>query len=190
MTRMSGSQKVDDLSVKTLALLKAETPTIDIVGDVNADMFQSVRAALMCLRTRNNPDVDIVITSRGGDVEAGLDIYDLLRLYPGKKTATVFDKAASMAAIILQACDVRQCARHSSVLIHHISRGNVTLDVLRSKKKLESMISAMESRQKLQYKILSHRTGKTISVIRRACSKDQFMSAQEALDFGLVDSVV
>lgn len=183
----SGPYNMDEAKA---ALLKAPVPVIDIVGEVNSKMFSYVRGAIMYLRSRGNPEVHVTITSPGGDVDAGLDIYDLFRLYEGKKIMTVHDKAASMGAMILQAGDVRQCALHAHVLIHHISRGNVTLDLLRSKKKLAEMIQSMEQSQRRLYAILSDRTGKTVPEIRRECAKDQFMDAEEARHFGLIDEIV
>jgi len=173
-----------------LALLKKDSPAIDISGEVNGEMLQYVRAAVMFLRSRGTPAVDVTISSPGGRVSEGLDIYDLLRLYPGKKVATVFDRAASMGALILQACDVRKCARHAGVLIHHISTSNVTLDVLRSPKKLAKLRDDMERDQNQLYKILSDKTGQPITTIRRECAKDRMMDADEALKFGLIDEIV
>lgn len=187
---MPHNDSVYTLSDAQRSLLHSSTPTIDIFDEVDEKMFLYVREAIMYLRARSCPDIHIVISSPGGHTDSGLDIYDLLRLYPGKKTAVIHDKAASMGAIILQACNVRQCAAHSSILIHHISRRNVTLDTLRNKKLLEKMIEKMEENQHLQYKILSIRSGRTIAEIKRECAKNQFMSATQALAFGLIDEIV
>ena len=190
MTDFRNSNGKYQLNDAQMALLRGDEPIIDIVGDVESPMFAYVRSAVMFLRSRNAPDVQVFITSPGGNVDVGLDVYDLLRLYPGKKTATVYDKAASMGAMILQACDVRRSAKHSHILIHHISRGFISLDVLRSKKKSAEWREDMEKSQKRLYDILSERTGKTVSQIRAACAKDEFMTAQEALEFGLIDEIV
>ena len=178
------------LSKPQADLLECETPTIDIVGEVNNKMFQYVRTAVMYLRSKGNPDIDVVITSPGGSVEAGLDIYDLLRLYKGNTVATVHDMAASMGALILQACDERRCAIHSGILIHHILTDKVSLDVLRSEKRLKKMIDSMEEKQARKYQVLAERTGKSVSNIRRECAKNKTMTAEEALKFGLIDSII
>jgi len=173
-----------------MAMLRTDVPIIDIVGEVNKDMYRYVRTAIRYLLSRGSPEIRVLISSPGGLVDAGLDIYDELRLYPGRKTATVNDNAASMGALILQACDLRQCARHSHILIHHISTGNVTLDTLRSKKKLKNMVDSMEADQKRLYDILATRTGKSVKKISSACKKDEYMTAKEALGFGLIDEIV
>jgi len=190
MVDFTGSSGAYQLTEPQMALLKCLVPAIDIVGDVNSNMLAYVRTAVRYLRSTGSPAIDVFITSPGGSVDAGLDIYDELRLYSGRKTATINDKAASMGAIILQACEVRRCALHSHVLIHHISTGRVTLDTLRSPKKLDEMRKRMEKDQSRLDTILAHRTGKTKVEIRRACAKDEFMNAGEALAFNLIDEIV
>jgi len=190
MVDFTGSSGAYTLTEPQMALLKGKVPAIDIVGAVNSHMSAYVRTATRYLRSVGSPGIDVFITSPGGSVEDGLDIFDELRLYTGKKVATINDKAASMGAIILQACEVRRCSLHSHVLIHHISTGRVTLDTLRSPKKLAKMRKKMEIDQSLLDQILANRTGKSKSAIRRACAKDKFMDAQQALDFNLIDEIV
>lgn len=179
-----------ELSEAQMALLRAEVPVIDIVGAVEPALFEYVRTAIMYLRTRGNPDIEVIITSPGGRVDVGLDIYDLLRIYPGKKTATVSSHAASMGAVILQACTVRRCPKHSTVLIHHISTGDITLDLFRSRMKLAKFRKDMETDQSRLYDILAEKTGKSVPEISKACAKDASMTAEEALAFGLIDEII
>jgi len=167
-----------------------EQGVIDISGEVNLELALHARECLLHLTSRGSPDVKLLITSTGGDVEYGLDIYDAFRLYAGKKTGMVHGVAASMAAIILQACTERVAAANAYLLIHHISRRNVSLDELRSDKKIARIRGELEASQQRQYEILSQRTGRTIRSIRAACARNQRMSAQQALDFGLIDKIV
>ena len=172
------------------AKLDAPVPIIDIYGDITIETYFYVRAAVVYLESKGSPEVKVLISSPGGNVGYGLYVYDLLRLYKGKKVALVHHIAASMGALILQACDTRTVAKHSVVLIHHISREDITLDVVRSKSQLVRLRNEMERNQALLYSILSTRTGKTVSEIKRACAKDTEMSAEEALAFGLIDVIV
>ena len=96
-------------------LLDIPSPELIISGSVNPAMYEFVVAALAHLRCRGSPDLKVIIDSTGGDVSWGLDIYDQLRLYRGKKRGEVMCRAASMAAIILHACDVRGTRRCSSI---------------------------------------------------------------------------
>ncbi len=186
----TNSEGAYQLSEAQLALLQAEVPVIDIVGSVDSPMCEYVRTAVMYLRTKGNPDIDVTITSPGGRVDMGLHIFDLLRLYPGKKTALVVGAAASMGAIILQACEMRRCMKHSTVLIHHISTSDITLDLIRSRTRLTQFRKDMETDQQRLYAILAEKTGKTIPEINKACAKDEPMTAEGAKAFGLIDEII
>lgn len=177
------------LSESQVSLLKKGI--IDLGGEVDEEMARYVREALVLLYARaESTDVRVLITSKGGSVDYGLDIYDALRLYPGKKTGIVHGYAMSMGSLILQACDTRLCTEHAHVLIHHISRRSVSLDTMRSRKKIEEEKQELEAQQQCLYKILSARTNKSIAEIRRCCVRDTPMTAKEALEFGLIDKVI
>ena len=162
---------------------------IDIGGEIDSDMALYVREALLRLRGEGSPDVTIMITSAGGNVGIGLDIYDFLRLYPGKKTGVVNAYARSMAAVVLQACDNRQCSVHAHILIHN-SHDDVNLDTLRDWRKLKKRKGEMEKKQSRIYAILAKRTGRSITEIRKVCQRDHEMTAEEAKAFGLIDQIV
>lgn len=178
----------DQLSEVQLALLDQEI--IDLGGDVDADMVRYAREALLRLVARGSPEITVKITSGGGDVRIGLDIVDLLNAYPGKKIGQVFGFAKSMAAIILQACDVRQCSRHGVVLIHYVSLRQVNLDQLRDAKKVEEMVIEMTKSQERINAILMARTKKSADEINTANKAEKDFSAEEALAFGLIDEII
>ncbi len=178
----------DHLDELRLGLL--EKCVIDLGGQVDDKMVLYVREALLRLTARGAPTVTIQITSEGGSVEFGLDIYDLLRSYSGKKVGFVCGFARSMAAIILQGCDTRCCMRHAQIMIHHISKSSVSLDVLRDEKRLEKLKIDMESQQTRIYSILSVRSGRKPDEIIAECKKEKNMSSEEAKAFGLIDEIV
>lgn len=163
---------------------------IDLSGEVDVDMAKYVREALLRLKAERSPDIEVRITSDGGHVGYGLDIYDMLRLYEGKTRGMVFGIAASMAAVILQACSERHVAANARILIHHINRNRITLDDIRKPHRVEKIRDEMEKRQQRLYRILSQRTKKGIPRIRAVCAKDEEMTAEEALKFGLIDKIL
>ncbi len=173
-----------------VALSLIEQNIIDLAGEVDDDMWDHVREALLRLRAKGSPDITIQISSIGGNVDAGLSIYDALRLYPGKTTGVVLGQAASMGAIVLQACNVRKCSIHSAILIHHVATEKVSIDILRDPKKLKLLLESGERKQAHLYTILCARAGKGVKRIRKACGRDKYMTAEEALNFGLIDEIV
>ena len=171
-------------------LLTVEKSVILIDDDIDYKMYKMVAGSLLTLQSKGSPPVEILIDSKGGDIGPGLDIYDAIRLYPGIVTGSVRSQAASIAAIILQACPKRLCARHGSILIHIVARRQVSLDVLESKPKLERLIADLRERQGRLDQILIARTGKTLRRIQSVCKLDKYMKAEEALEFGLVDEII
>jgi ATP-dependent Clp protease protease subunit len=166
-------------------LMDRNVLTVD--GEVNGKMLSYFRNSFAELYGRNTPDITIIFSSNGGEVVTGLDIYDLIATYPGKKTGIVTGLAASMAAVILQACDERYATHHARVLIHHINTRSVGLDILRDNIKIAELLKDLESSQAYLYEILCKRTNKTRKVIRKECAKNKGMMAAEALAFGLLD---
>ncbi|MEN9561566.1 MAG: hypothetical protein RIQ56_839, partial [Candidatus Parcubacteria bacterium] len=167
-------------------LLQLQKPIIPITGEVNHEMYRRVSTSILFLVSKGSPPIELWIDSGGGSVAAGLDIYDLVRTYKNQVDGVVHAYAASMAAMILQGCAKRSCMRHGTVLIHHISRDEVKLDTLRIPVRRDQMIKRMEKSQRRLYDILSERTKQPLTKIRATCAKDEPMSAEEALDFGLI----
>jgi len=157
---------------------------------VDGEMFFYIRDSLAIKMAEGSPDLTVHISSSGGSTAAGLDIFDLLRFYPGKKIGIVHYMAASMASIILQVCDWRTATTHARVLIHHVSSHNITLDTVRNPEKMKDFSDDMEKAQSKLYQILVNRTGRTAEEITKTCELDNPMSAQEALSYGLIDQII
>lgn len=162
---------------------------IAIGGEVNGEMAKYVRESTLRLRAKGSPPIELHISSNGGGVDAGLAIYDLLIHYPGEITGIVYGYAKSMAAIILQACAHRWAAEHSQILIHHISRTEISLDTLRDPQKTTEAREDLEKKQSQLYRILTERTRRSLEEIKAECSKDREMTPEEAKEFRLIDEI-
>ncbi len=178
---------MEGLSSFQVALLDKEI--IDLEGNVDDDMFDYVRKCLAILALRGNPPIQINITSSGGSVKVGLIIYDMLRLYPGKKTGTVNGYARSIALVLLQACDKRECSQHSFVMLHYIGR-NIDLEEIDDKQKLRNIVKEMRAGQEKIYLVLEKNSKKPRSVLVSLCKEGRDMPAQAALEFGFIDEIV
>ena len=147
-----------------------------------------VQAQLLFLESVDpKRDVQIFVNSPGGSVIAGMGIYDTMQ-YIGSDVATICTGlAVSMGAVLLTAGQKgkRTCLPHGRVMIHQPlggMRGQVT--------DMEISYNLVKKLQKELYDILSHHTGQPYDTIFADCERDNWMVAEEAKAYGLVDEVL
>ena len=157
----------------------------DEVNDVTASL---VVAQLLFLEGQDpDKDISLYINSPGGSVTAGMAIYDTMQYIKCDVSTICMGMAASMGAFLLSsgAPGKRFALANSEILIHQPlggAQGQAT----------EIKIAAdhiIKTREKLN-KILANNTGKPIEIIEKDTERDFFMSAQEALEYGLVDKIL
>ncbi len=161
---------------------------IFMVGPVE-DYMANVIVAQMLFLESENPDKDIhlYINSPGGSVTAGLAIYDTMQFIKADVSTMCIGQAASMGALLLAggAKDKRFCLPHSRVMIHQPLGGfqGQATDI---------DIHAREIlliREKLNL-ILSSHTGQSLDKIKNDTDRDNFMGAEEAKTYGLIDEII
>ena len=157
-------------------------------GEVNDDSANLIVAQMLFLEMED-PDADIMlyINSPGGSVYAGMAIYDTMKYLKCDVSTVCIGMAASMGAFLLAAGTKgkRMALPNAEVMIHQPSagtQGQVT-DMALHLKRLETIKKRMNQ-------ILADRTGKPVEVVTADCERDNFMSAQEALEYGLIDKVL
>ena len=161
---------------------------IFLLGQVEDQMANVIVAQLLFLESENpEKDISIYINSPGGVVTAGLAIYDTMQFIKPKVSTLCIGQAASAAALLLAAGaeGKRFCLPNARVMIHQPLGGyqGQASDIEIHAK--ETMIV----KERLN-KILAHHTGKTTEQILKDTDRDNFMSATEAANYGLVDSVL
>jgi len=161
---------------------------IFLVGTVEDYMANLVVAQLLFLESEN-PDKDIhfYINSPGGVVTAGLSIYDTMQFIKPDVSTMCIGQAASMGALLLAggAKGKRYALPHSRIMIHQPSGGT-------QGQASDIHIQAQEIlqlRERLN-KILADHTGQSIEVIAKDTDRDNFMSAENARTYGLIDQVL
>lgn len=161
---------------------------IFLTGEVN-DHVASVICAQMLFLESDNPskDISFYINSPGGVVTSGMSIYDVMQYIKCDVSTVCLGQAASMGSLLLAggAAGKRYCLANSRVMVHQPlggARGQAT-DILIHAEEIRKL------RERL-YEIYERHTGKPIEVIERALERDNFMSAEEAKAFGIVDQVV
>ncbi len=161
---------------------------IFLVGPVNEASANVVVAQLLFLESEN-PDKDIFfyINSPGGSVTAGMAIYDTMQFVKPDVSTLCMGQAASMGALLLAAGakGKRFCLPNSRVMIHQPSSGfqGQASDIEIHAKEI------LYLKQRLN-QIMADHTGQTIKAIDKDTDRDNFMSAEESVKYGLVDKVL
>jgi len=168
-------------------LAKAKVFVID--EEINLKTFELTKSIASRLLIAGAPDVAVIIDSKGGGIDIGLDIFDILDTYPGHKTVIVYCRASSIAAVILQACDQRLCAQHASILVHDLHE-DISLTIARHPSKFAKWLKDSEKVQAKIYRILSERTGLSINKIRALSERNKYLNPQEALKHRLIDRIL
>ena len=153
------------------------------------DTTASLIVAQMLYLEAQDPDKDIqfYINSPGGSVTAGMAIYDTMRYIKCDVATICVGMAASMGAFLLSAGTKgkRMSLPNAEIMIHQPSagtQGQIT-DMAIHMKRLETIKARMN-------RILAENTGKPLDVVTEACERDNFMTAEEAVEFGIVDRVL
>ena len=161
---------------------------IFLVGQVEDYMANLVVAQLLFLESENpDKDIHLYINSPGGSVTAGMSIYDTMQFVKPDVSTMCIGQAASMGALLLTggAKGKRYCLPHSRMMIHQPLGGfqGQASDIEIHAREILSI------REKLN-KVLSRHTGQPIEVIQQDTDRDNFMSANDAVQYGLVDKVL
>ncbi len=153
------------------------------------DTTASLIVAQMLYLEAQDPDKDIqfYINSPGGSVTAGMAIYDTMQYIKCDVATICVGMAASMGAFLLAAGakGKRMALPNSEIMIHQPSagtKGQIT-DMAIHMRRLETIKSRMNA-------ILAEKTGKSIEEVTEACERDNFMTAEEANAFGIIDRVI
>ena len=156
--------------------------------EVNDTTASLVVAQLLYLEAQDpDKDIQFYINSPGGSVTAGMAIYDTMRYIKCDVATICVGMAASMGAFLLSAGTKgkRLALPNAEIMIHQPSagtQGQIT-DMAIHMKRLQTIKERMN-------RIMAENTGRTIEEVTAACERDNFMTADEALAFGLVDRVL
>jgi ATP-dependent Clp protease protease subunit len=161
---------------------------IFLVGPVNDAVANVIVAQLLFLESENpDKDISLYINSPGGSVSAGLAIYDTMKFIKPDVSTLCTGLAASMGAFLLAAGDKgkRFSLPNSRIMIHQPSGGaqGQATDIEIQAREILYLRERLNS-------ILSENTGKPIEAIARDTERDNFMSADAAVEYGLIDKVL
>mgnify|MGYP005829237657 CR=1 FL=1 len=156
--------------------------------EVNATTASLVVAQLLYLEAQDpDKDIQFYINSPGGSVTDGMAIYDTMQYIKCDVSTICIGMAASMGAFLLSSGTKgkRLALPNSEIMIHQPSagtQGQIT-DMALHLRRLETIKRKMNQ-------IMADNTGKSVEQVTADCERDNFMSAQEALEYGLIDKVI
>ena len=176
---------VREVSLDTRHLMNRR---IFIHGEINDESANDFLSQMLYLEQESSEAITIYINSPGGCVNAGLVIYDCIQSSNLEINIICAGMAASMAAIILAGGQEgrRYILPHSKVMIHEplISNG-----VGGSATSIKNISDSIIETRELVNNILAKHTGKSLKEVNKATSFDNYMNAEEAIKFGLCDSI-
>jgi ATP-dependent Clp protease protease subunit len=156
---------------------------------VTDDVANIIIAQLLFLQADNpERDINLYINSPGGSVSAGLAIYDTMQFLTAPIRTICMGMAASMGAFLLSAgtAGKRMALPHSRIMIHQPSQsggGGTAADIEIQAKEILYLRAKMNE-------LMAKHTGRPVEQIERDTDRDRFMSAEEAKEYGLIDSVI
>lgn len=161
---------------------------IFLTGEVNDEVASLVCAQLLFLESENpKKDIFMYINSPGGSVTSGMAMYDTMQYISCDVNTVCIGQACSMGSFLLAAGTKgkRFSLPNSMIMIHQPSsgfKGQVTDIEIHARNLVEL--------KKRMNKLYSHHTGQKLSVVEKAMERDNFMTPEEALKFGLIDQIV
>ncbi|ASV44137.1 ATP-dependent Clp serine protease proteolytic subunit-like protein [Salicola phage SCTP-2] len=183
LNRTSDGERSMDLYSRML-----QDRIVFMTGEVNDHMAELISAQLLYLDNDSSDDIHVYIHSPGGSVDAGMVMYNTMRMARSEIVTTVTGIAASMGSFIA-ACGGTKGKRYMLPETQHMvhqplgqASGQQSDIEIRAR-------HIKQTRERLE-KIYAECTGRSLEDINEACDRDNFMSAQEALDFGLCDEVL
>ncbi|HHT9144623.1 MAG: ATP-dependent Clp protease proteolytic subunit [Candidatus Brocadiaceae bacterium] len=175
-------QQGGDLIAKLL-----KTRTVMVTDEVTKKMAQQIMTQLLLLEAENHDDIKMYINSPGGDADAGFAIFDMMRFIVPKVKAICAGVAASAAVIILLGAkkENRFSLPNARVLIHQPSTGihGTAADI-----QIEAT-EILKCREKIN-RLISVETGQAMEKVESDTKRNFWMSAEEALKYGLVRKII
>ncbi|KRM58691.1 ATP-dependent Clp endopeptidase proteolytic subunit ClpP [Secundilactobacillus malefermentans] len=161
---------------------------IMLSGPIEDDMANSIISQLLFLDAQDSEkDIYLYINSPGGVVTSGLAIYDTMNFVQADVQTIVMGMAASMASVLATsgAKGKRFALPHSEILIHQPSGG-----AQGQQTEIEIVAEEILKTRKLINKILADNTGQSLETINKDTERDHYLTAQESVEYGLIDSIM
>ena len=158
---------------------------IFLSGEINDSLANIIVSELLYLDNLNNEDIYLYINSPGGSITSGMSIYDTINFINSKVITIGLGMCASMAAFLLSSGNTRYALPNTEIMIHQPiggAQGQAT-DIQIAAERI------IKLKEKLN-KILAQNTKQDLKTITTDTERDNFLSAEEALNYGLIDQII
>lgn len=158
---------------------------IFLVGEINDYTANIVISQLLYLDNESNEDIYLYINSPGGAITSGMGIYDTMNFITSKVVTIGVGMCASMAAFLLSSGDMRYALPNTEVMIHQPLGGaqGQASDIKIAAERIIKLKEKLNS-------ILAHNTKQSLEKIYIDTERDNFLSAEEAKEYGLIDDII
>jgi len=175
-----------DMPFDCYSVLFNRQRTVFLIGEVNEESTTAVIAQILYLDNISDEEITLIINSPGGIVTAGLALIDIMNTAKSKIKTVCVGEACSMGAMILMcgAKGSRIALPNSRIMIHQISGGahGQETEIRLTLKEITYLRTVLE-------KIIAKQTGKTVEQVERDTERDYYMSAEDALEYGIIDKI-
>lgn len=158
---------------------------IFLTGEINDSVASIVISELLYLDNLSNEDIYLYINSPGGSITSGMSIYDTMNFIKSKVITIGIGMTASMAALLLSSGNIRYALPNTEVMIHQ-PLGGAQGQATDIKIAAERIIKLKEKLNQ----ILAKNTNQPLEKIYNDTERDNFLSASEALEYGLIDKII
>lgn len=161
---------------------------IFIEGEINDEVASEFCKQVLYLNHEDpQQPIDVYIHSPGGEIQAGLQIYDVLQLSQAPIRTICLGKAYSMAALLFASAKRRLMLPNSEIMLHEPLLGN---RIGGNSSSIQSVCDSLQATKRKMNALLAKHTGKTEAEIAQAVAYDHFFGAEEALAFNLCDAII
>lgn len=181
LVREGNNERAMDLNSRLL-----QDRIVSVTGEIETNMAEVIKNELFYLESEDpTAPISMYINSPGGEVTSGMSIYDVMRYIRPKIHTIVCGMAASMGSVLLLAGDKRSAMPHSEIMIHQPSGGA-------SGKSSDVEIAARHLRETKEMiaKLYEAKTHKNFEEIMKAIDRDNWLTPEQALNFGLIDDII
>lgn len=180
---------MDKLITQSGIIMRIPNTRSIVIGDeINSVSSMAIIIELLNLAHESDDDITLYINSPGGSVSDGLAIYDTMNLIKPRVSTICIGLAASMGAFLLSSGTkgMRYALPNSEIMIHQPLGGSA----LNQQTNIQIMADQLAKTRNNLEKILAKNTGKSVEQIHKDCERDKYMSAYEALKYGIIDKII